>query len=166
MNSFKGGSFLFVIYLTVFILISCQKVEGPVPIEYGIDKCSYCSMTIMDDRYGSELVTEKGKVYKFDSVECLAGYYLKNKDKIKIKGMYVTDFVSKKLINIRDAYFLHSKNLPSPMGLNLSAFSSKDELEKVRSKYGGEILNWENILNLVEKKWLNKDHDHHHSMKH
>ena len=28
-------------------------------------------MTIVDPRYGAELVTTKGKVYKYDAVECL-----------------------------------------------------------------------------------------------
>ncbi len=163
MNVLKGGSFTLYIFL-IFFIFSCEKTKAPVPIEYGIDKCDYCQMKIMDDRYGSELVTSTGKVYKFDSVECLAGFYLKNKEKIKIHSLWVTDFQEKKLIPAERALYLHSKDLPSPMGMNLSAFKTKEELDKVKVKYGGKILKWEDVLKLVKEKWLNNKHNHKHMM--
>ncbi|ACO03413.1 MAG TPA: hypothetical protein DEP48_00320 [Persephonella sp.] len=163
MNILKGGSFILSIFFIIFTL-SCEKVKAPVPIDYGVDKCDYCQMKIMDDRYGAELVTSTGKVYKFDSVECLAGFYLKNKDRLKIHSLWVTDFQKKNLIPAQKAFYLHSKDLPSPMGMNLSAFASEDELKIVKEKYGGEILKWEDVLTLVKEKWLNKKHNHEHHM--
>ena len=58
--------------LLSLVLSSCQVSERP--IDYGADECDYCKMIIMDQRYGSELVTEKGKVYTFDAAECLIEY--------------------------------------------------------------------------------------------
>jgi len=135
---------------------SCETKIEPVPINYGQDECEYCRMKITDPRYGSELILKTGKVYKFDSVECLAAYYLKNKDKMNIHSLWVPNFLTKKFIKAETAVYLHSKNLPSPMGLNLSAFSSMEELEKIRKKYGGEVLNWKQVLDLVQKEWLEK----------
>ena len=53
-------------------LISCSVEPKPVP--YGEANCTHCNMTISDNRYGAELVTDKGKVFYFDAVECLAAY--------------------------------------------------------------------------------------------
>ncbi len=54
---------------------------APVPrrIAYGQESCAYCRMTVGDPRFGSELVTRKGRVYTFDAVECMASYYLSNR---------------------------------------------------------------------------------------
>ncbi|NPA58055.1 MAG: hypothetical protein GXN94_02045 [Aquificae bacterium] len=149
---------------------ACEKAVQPVPINYGQDECEYCRMKITDPRYGSELLLKTGKAYKFDSIECLAAYYLKNKNNPNIHSLWVPDFLTKKFIPAETAVYLHSKDLPSPMGLNISAFKSKEELEKVRQKYGGEVLNWEQVLQLVKKEWLEKegqktDHHHHHHHK-
>ncbi|WP_457639374.1 nitrous oxide reductase accessory protein NosL [Persephonella sp.] len=143
--------------------VSCEKTAGPVPINYGQDECEYCRMKITDPRYGSELVLKTGKVYKFDSIECLAAYYIENKDKEKIHSLWVPDFLTKEFIPARSAVYLHSPDLPSPMGLNLTAFKNQQELEKVKEKYGGEVMNWEQVLQLVKKQWLeNKNKMHHH----
>ena len=55
-----------------FMLIGCSK--EPKPISYGEDECEFCKMIVMDERYGSEMVTAKGKIYFFDSIECLVAY--------------------------------------------------------------------------------------------
>ena len=150
--------FILLVAPALFFLIftSCERKLEPVPINYGKDECEYCRMKIMDPRYGSELLLKTGKAYKFDSVECLAAYYIENKDKLKIHSLWVPDFLTKKFIPAETALYLYSKNLPSPMGLNLSAFKTKEELEKVRAKYGGEILNWDQVLQLVKKEWIEK----------
>ncbi len=37
----------------------------PQPIKIGEDACSFCKMSIADNRYGAEIITKKGKVFKF-----------------------------------------------------------------------------------------------------
>ena len=64
-------------WLLGLIFISACTVE-PQPIQYGRDNCAFCKMTIVDGRYGSELVSSKGKVFKFDAVECLINFDLQN----------------------------------------------------------------------------------------
>ncbi|MDQ7056224.1 MAG: nitrous oxide reductase accessory protein NosL [Persephonella sp.] len=148
----------------LFLFVSCEREFKPVPIKYGQDECEYCHMKITDPRYGSELLLKTGKVYKFDSIECLAAHYMEHKDKSKIHSLWVPDFLTKRFIPAEKAYYLHTKNLPSPMGMNLSAFSNTEELNRVKKQYGGEVLNWEQVLNLVKKEWIEKKHKkmHHH----
>ncbi len=58
--------------LTSIFLLSC-KAE-PEPLHYGKDACHACKMTLMDKKFGSELVTKKGKVYKFDDTNCMLNF--------------------------------------------------------------------------------------------
>ncbi|NPA54029.1 MAG: hypothetical protein GXO21_05110 [Aquificae bacterium] len=155
---------IFVAPAVIFFLISCEKSNKPVPINYGVDECAHCRMKITDPRYGSELLLKTGKPYKFDSIECLAAFYIENKEKLPIVYLWVPDFLTKTFIEAPKAYYLHSKNLPSPMSLNISAHKTKENLEKVKSKYGGEELDWQGVLNLVKKEWIEKKdkvHSHH-----
>ncbi|NQV13876.1 nitrous oxide reductase accessory protein NosL [bacterium] len=113
-------------------------------------------MTIIDEHYGSELLTKKGKTYKFDSIECLAGFVLKEEVvPEKIHGLYVTDFEDAgNLYPLDELIFVQAKKLKSPMGLNLSAFRKQETASNVAKLYFGEIITWEQTLNFVENSWL------------
>jgi copper chaperone NosL len=102
-------------------------------------------MTIMDHRYGTEVVSDKGKVYKFDSIECLVEF-LEDKENGEEKFSLVlfTPFDQpEKLVNAFDSYVLHSKNLPSPMGMYLSAFETESAATQFQGQYGGKLYDWE-----------------------
>jgi copper chaperone NosL len=86
----KYKKFTFLILL-LGLFVACEPKQEP--INYGVDECELCRMRIMEDKYGAELVTEKGKVYKFDSIECLIKYSL-NKNLIGVNDqlVLVSDF--------------------------------------------------------------------------
>ncbi|HEU5219058.1 MAG TPA: hypothetical protein VFU23_10390 [Gemmatimonadales bacterium] len=65
---------------TAALLVAACAAGGPRPIAYGKEACAFCRMTVSDPRFGAELVTTRGRVYTFDSIECLASYYLGNRD--------------------------------------------------------------------------------------
>lgn len=139
-------SFLIVIVLTVF---SCS-VE-PQDIEYGQDACYYCEMTIVDKIHGAEIVTKKGKVYKFDATECMI-YHIKENNKKDIALFLTNGFNEPEiLIDAKKATYLISENVPSPMGANLSAFKVKENAEKVKDSKGGKLYNWEELLKKINK---------------
>jgi copper chaperone NosL len=127
----------------------CQP-KGPVPVAIGEDVCSHCLMTVADERYATELITTKGKVHFFDSVECLAHFYLEQ-DRAEVASMWVTDFHTQvRMIPADEAFYLRSKDLRSPMGMNLTAFGDGIEPETVLNSFIGEILDWDGVLALVE----------------
>lgn len=139
---------LFLILITAF---SCNAT--PVEIEYGKDSCDNCKMTIMDKRFGTEIITSKGKIFRFDSVECMLDYYVHSGNNEKYKQFFVTDFSTPpKFTEALNAFYLHSEKIQSPMGENLSAFKSKEELEKIRKDNPGEVLSWNDLVKLFSKK--------------
>lgn len=143
-------------WLTFFLFYSCSNV--PKPIHFNEDECDYCRMIISDQRYGGELMTNKGKAYKFDSIECLSAYVQEQKPGSQDVGMLLSiDFNNpEKFIDARTAWYLHSDLLKSPMGLNLTAFSNEELAQTVKNVYPGELVRWQKVNEIVNDKWLNK----------
>ena len=133
------------------IFIGCQN--GPKPINYGNDECDYCKMMISDAKYGSEFVTEKGKVYKFDSIECLTAYLMKND--VENSKLYFGNFDNpENFIEGTIVIFVRSEKLRSPMGKYLSAHENKANAEDIINEYVGRIMNWNEVQTLVKEEWL------------
>ena len=131
---------LFVSFLWLF---GCQI--GPNPIEYGVDGCHFCKMTIVDKLHAAEVVTKKGKIYKFDATECMVNFE-KEFDPSEI-ALYLSNNYSEAevLIDATKATFLISENIPSPMGAYLSAFENEEAAKQVQQNKGGELYTWENL---------------------
>ena len=148
---------LLIIPAILVVLYGCSP--EPEPIRFGSDLCVYCKMMISDTRYGGEMVTIKGKVYKYDSIECLAASYLKGEiNQAEIHSLWTVDFAQpEKLIDAKQALYLQSKDLHSPMGLNLSAFAEQATAEKVERLYIGSLLGWDEVQKVVQQKWLDKE---------
>ncbi len=124
----------------------------PRPLHVGHDACAYCKMTLSDERYGAELVTKKGKVYPFDAIECLAAHQLEGRVAAEdVHTLWVVDFENPPhLIQTDEAFFLHSRDLRSPMGMNLTAFGPGIRREAVLHAFYGEVLDWPQVLDLVQ----------------
>ncbi|MBT8394227.1 MAG: nitrous oxide reductase accessory protein NosL, partial [Bacteroidia bacterium] len=131
-----------IIYL-IFLLLLSACSSKPVPIEYGVDACHFCRMTIVDKVHASEVVTKKGKVYKFDASECMINF-MDEFDTSTIKLYLSNNYTEPEvLIDATQATFLISKNVPSPMGGFLTAFKNKEDALKVKEQKGGETYTWE-----------------------
>lgn len=143
------GSFVFFFFF-LFVCSGCST--GPQPIEFGKDACDFCKMIIADAHFGAELITEKGKVYKFDSGECLVRYLRqKTVDQSRQQGILVVDHAQPgKLIDVKKALFLQSEHLPSPMGANLSAYGSVETMNQSRNGADGETWTWEQVMEKIK----------------
>ncbi|NNC61624.1 MAG: hypothetical protein HKP07_09770 [Flavobacteriaceae bacterium] len=131
------------IVLSLVLLFSCKP--GPEPIQYGFDGCHYCSMTIVDKQHASEFVTKKGKVYKFDASECMINF-IRDIDRATVALYLVNDYNNPGvLVDAKEATYLISENIPSPMGAYLTAFNSREEAELARESNKGILLTWEEL---------------------
>jgi copper chaperone NosL len=129
------------------LLVSCSR--EPEPINYGKDACDHCKMTIMDNKYGAEIVTSKGKVIKFDAAECMVDFLKDDTEKLSNKdNLFLTVNIASPgtLIDARKAFFLNDKAFKSPMGANLASFESRQLAENNLQSPDGKILTWEELL--------------------
>lgn len=139
-----------VFFITGTVFISCS--HGPVPIDYGMDECHHCSMVIMDNRYGTEVLLNTGKALKFDAIECMVSYLkVSNEQSEHVAQVMITDFNHPgQLVDAAQGHFLHSKNLPSPMGLFLTGFRDEQSALAARSTHEGHVYSWEELLKFFE----------------
>ncbi|WP_283635702.1 nitrous oxide reductase accessory protein NosL [Aquaticitalea lipolytica] len=134
----------YLIIALLLMLVSCNV--SPQAIDYGSDGCHFCKMTIVDKVHAAEIVTKKGKVYKFDATECMINF-MNDFDASEIELYLSNNYTEpEQLIDAQKATFLISKNIPSPMGAYLSAFKNKADAEKMQSEKGGDLYSWEELL--------------------
>ena len=132
--------------IVVLLLIFTSCNVGPQAINYGSDGCHFCKMTIVDKVHAAEIVTKKGKVYKFDATECMI-HFMNEFDVNDIKLYLSNNYTEPEaLIDATKATFLISENIPSPMGAFLSAFETEAEAQKFQSEQGGRLFNWNQLL--------------------
>ncbi|HOX78184.1 MAG TPA: nitrous oxide reductase accessory protein NosL [Bacteroidales bacterium] len=139
-------------YIIPLMLFTISCTIKPEPIHYGEDNCILCQMTIMDHRYGTEMVTSKGKIFKFDSIECMVDYFKETSKKgEEYRYILFTPFDQPgKLTDALTGYVLHSKNLPSPMGMYLTAFEDKAAAMRFQQEKGGRIYDWNGLVEFFE----------------
>ncbi len=135
---------IIILIFSLSILTSC-KVE-PKKINYNIDHCHYCDMTVVDKTHAAQYVTKKGKAYMFDAIECMVNDLNKNNNEDTMAFLLVADYANPgDLVDAKTATYLISKKIKSPMGANLSAFNSKETAQKVLKENGGKLYTWETL---------------------
>lgn len=137
-----------------FVLCICVLLLGcnvaPEEINYGSDACHYCKMNIVDDRFASELVTTKGKVYKFDAVECMINFTRDGgTDEIALTLVTTYDRHGE-LYDATQAVYVRSPKMPSPMGMYITPFRSDEKADEARNANGGNILSWDELTDNFE----------------
>lgn len=134
----------FLLSLITVFFVSCEI--SPQKIEYGADACHYCDMTIVDKQHASQLVSTKGKAFKYDAIECMVHSLQENMEDTEIAMYLVADFDKPgELMDATSSTYLVSEKIQSPMGANLSAFANKEGAEKTKEKFSGEVYTWEEI---------------------
>lgn len=132
--------------VALFVMLSCS-VE-PEPLQYGQDACHTCKMTLMDRKFGAELVTEKGKIIKFDDINCMLTYYHSGEvDPSSFSHRLVVDFTQPgKLIEAPHAFYIKSPGIKSPMASQVAAFEKKESMEKYQKDLKGIYLVWGELV--------------------
>jgi copper chaperone NosL len=129
----------------LFLLSSMSScTTAPEVIKIGKDNCAFCKMTISDPRFGSEIVTKTGKVFKFDDIKCMEQFLKAADDKGKQNaGIYLVDFCGNHgLIETKKSILLKSIALKCPMNGGIAAFSNIDSFNVVKETYQGEKVSW------------------------
>ncbi|RAV30025.1 nitrous oxide reductase accessory protein NosL [Sinomicrobium soli] len=144
-----------VLCITACFSTSCEV--KPAPIDYGTDNCQYCKMTIVDRQHAAQIVSDKGRVYKFDAIECMLGYQQENTS-LPVSIWLINDYENPgKLIDATKAAYLISTEIPSPMGANLSGFNSEEAAKKAQAAHPGTHYDWEQLL-----EHFREQNRHHH----
>jgi copper chaperone NosL len=117
--------------------------------------CAYCGGEIPAERFGAEVTTRAGEVYRFMSVECLAGFVAAGTiESADVRSMRVVDYNDgRRLIDAESALYVRSDQRRSPNGLNLLASDSEKVAHNLHFFFGGERLTWLQVVDFVRVEW-------------
>lgn len=134
------------IFALFLFVISCT--QKPEPLIAGKDNCYHCKMPVADTRFGAELITNKGRIYKFDDINCMLQWKaLPENKEVKFNNVLVVNYFDKTdLIEAAKAVYLKSNNIRTPMNSGFAAFSSEENAQKLLNESGGDICNWEKVM--------------------
>ncbi|WP_299334588.1 nitrous oxide reductase accessory protein NosL [uncultured Psychroserpens sp.] len=131
--------------LIVSLALACSKI--PEPIVYGADMCNFCQMTIVTKTHAAQMVTDKGKQYKFDAIECMIHFLQDKQDLLSKSQLLITDYKTPgTMIDAKTAGYLVSSKITSPMGANLSGFNSIDTAKQTINDDQANYYDWERIF--------------------
>lgn len=142
MNSIRAA-----IPILIFLMLASCTMQ-PEPLVYGTDVCHFCKMTLMDNKFGAELVTKKGKVYKFDDMNCFLNFYNSGYETTDdFAHKLVVDFANPgKLIDATNGFYLKSPEIRSPMNAEVAAFERKEDMDIFKKKWKAIYLGWGEIV--------------------
>lgn len=146
-SSTKKSSIVISTYLLIATssVTSCTNIATE-PIKLNKDECASCKMSIADANFATELITKKGRVYKFDDAACMA-HYLKDNPTIEVHSCYISNFIAPhNLLATSKIYLISGDEINSPMGGNIAAFENEESAKEYIVKYNASPIKWENIL--------------------
>jgi copper chaperone NosL len=136
--------------LSLIVALGACQVK-PQPINYGSDSCHFCKMTIVDSQHAAEIVTVKGKAFKYDAIECMIDD-LKDWDEPEVKFHLINDYSDPgELIDATTAHFVITQSIPSPMGRFLTGFGNAEQRNQVLKNTDGLVFDWNQLITYFQE---------------
>ena len=128
----------------ILLLASCSNTK-PEALVVNKDQCEFCKMTVADSRFGAETISAKGRIYKFDDLNCMIAFNKAN-EKIIMNKLFVNDFAANnQLIDATTAWYITHETVKSPMGSNTAAFSNKETAMNKAKSVSAEVISWDQL---------------------
>ncbi len=136
---------LIAILAITFTCTGCSS--GPAEIPYGQAACADCKMTILDKKFGAELVTKKGKVFFFDDLKCLFNYEKNHAAITEKPTVYLSDFTGEsQLVLASQAFLAKGESIHGPMGGQVAAFLHAADRDAFLQQEAGTVkTDWKTI---------------------
>ncbi|MDC9721177.1 MAG: nitrous oxide reductase accessory protein NosL [Urechidicola sp.] len=132
------------IFAAMLLLFTACTIEAE-KINYGADACHFCKMTIVDQRHAAQYVTQKGKQFKYDAIECLLNE-LSETGSENVKIVLVSDYMNPGVVtDATTATYLVSEEIKSPMGAFLTGFAKYDEAKDFMKSDKDKLYTWQTI---------------------
>jgi copper chaperone NosL len=131
--------------------------SGPPEINLGREICIQCGMIIDDPRFAASYRLDDGTEKVFDDLGGLIIHGRESGDLIHAV-VWVSDFEDEVLIDADGAFYVPTLGVASPMGHGILAFSDKSRAEEFAVDLGGEVMVWDQIIDLPVVDGLVGDH--------
>ena len=140
--------------LTISLTYASSILPPKVDVKYEMnftkkDRCLVRNFAVYKDpRWVGKIELTNGKIIFFSSPKSLLEFYLRPgkwfdigvKSEKDFKDILVTDYITMKAINARDAYYIYGSRAISPAGDDLVPFKDKADADKFYKEYNGKRM--------------------------
>ena len=131
-----------------FVLVACggENASGDEPpeIKLGRDACDRCGMIISEERFASGIVDSKGNALVFDDTGEMVATV--QEEGLKGRRVWVHGYPSLEWIDARDAWYVVTMDLPTPMGSGVFPFDTEDDAKTFASEHDATVFDWDDLL--------------------
>lgn len=140
-----------ILFIPVVLSVSSCNVQ-PEPFKLGTDVCYMCKMGIVDPKFGSQIITNKGKLYKFDDIGCMIRLLKSGTfDSNTIRTMVVADYNNPNaFISVNQCTFVFGDGIKSPMNFNLAAYTNELNANKYAENSNAKLFDWNAVYQSIE----------------
>lgn len=139
----------FILFLIITILIYYNKQEANIDYEINKYICNNCKMMIIDNKFKYQIITKKGKSFKFDDINCLIKWLKEKKE--KTENCWGKDYLTGQWINLNDSIFYKDELIKTPMNSQIIITKNNNNIENIKTKKG-YFLNKEELINEFNDK--------------
>jgi len=133
----------FLVASSLFAGCGRPDISRPPSLRFGEEACGYCRMIISDERFAAALTTETGDVFKFDDVGCLIKHEANH---LRADTVYwVRNFRGQGWLDAREATFVHSTSVVSPMNYGLAALPGIQTAEELTNDAASRKLRFSEL---------------------
>lgn len=118
---------------------------------WAVERCIVCGMDVSEYPHTRYVVeTTDGKKYVTCGVQCGLTLHLRFGD--KWKSALATDLLSNRHFNANKGFYVYKSSVISDMAPGFIAFKSKVNAEKFAQGFGGQVVTYEEALDLWRKQ--------------
>ena len=144
-----GSHFVLMVIVISVVAIGCTTTEETLPrIRYGEETCDRCRMIISEKRFASAYRTSDSILRKFDDVGCAVLHRVEQAE--QIKQFWAYDYEETAWLDRSQAFFVHGKDLLTPMGYGIVAVETEKEARRLAEKIKGQIVEFDQLQRILQ----------------
>lgn len=141
--------FVLMVIIISVMAIGCNTREETVPrIRYGEETCDRCRMIISERRFASAYRTNDNILRKFDDVGCALLHRVEQSE--VIKQFWAYDYEETSWLDKSQVFFVHSKDLLTPMGYGIVAVKTEEHARQLAKKTSGQIVEFDQLQHILQ----------------
>jgi len=113
-------------------------------IAYGEVICEQCGMIISDEAHAAAYRLPDGQLRIFDDLGDMVLYHQRKGEDVIL--FWVHDYQTGEWMHARDAYYVATSDLVTPMGHGIAAFTHHADAENFARQHGAPIYRWDDLL--------------------
>ncbi|MHC4136689.1 MAG: nitrous oxide reductase accessory protein NosL [Planctomycetota bacterium] len=114
----------------------------PAELVLNEEACSLCRMAVSVKPFAAQAVARSGRTDFFDDIGCLVRWAAEHAP-AEETALFVVDHETGAWLDAKDAHYVRSETLDTPMSSGLAAFGTQARAMAAAKPLKGRVLGWE-----------------------